>query len=161
MPQDKKIQDLHNLWVLFAMTRDAIYRAAKKEFMGHGITPSQGAVMFVIDALGSKATPTEIARRFFRQHHSISELLIRMERAGLVKRFCDLHKKNLKRYELTEKGREIHLKSIRRKTVERIFSSLSREQRLQLQSLLHILFREAMEELGMKNNKPLPPVISE
>lgn len=151
-----RIEYLHDLWALFALTSEALHSAFKEEAREYGITPIKGAVIFWIDALGDKATAPEIGRSIFRRRHSMSELLIRMERAGLVRRFHDLPKKNTVRYELTEKGRELHRRNKQRNVITRIFASLSQEQNQQLQPILHKLFSEAIKELKIKYNMPLP-----
>ena len=154
MKKIETAEDLYNLWALLAMTRDAIYRATKEELSQYGLTPVRSATLLLINSLGSRATPPQIGRYLFRKRNSISELLVRMEQAGLVKRLPFLPKRNLKRYELTEKGRELYLKTTKLKTIDHIFSSLSQEQRQQLQSSLQPLFRKAMEELKIENDMP-------
>ena len=150
MEDIKTIKELYDLWVLLAMTRDAIYRATKEELSKYGVTPIRSAVMLHIDSLGSKATPPEIGRYLLRKRNSISDLLSRMEQAELVKRSQASPTKKSKRYELTAKGRELYHKTIQLKTVEHVFSSLSPEQRQQLQSLLRVVFEKALEELDIK-----------
>ena len=153
----KKIEtpeDLHNLWALLAMTRDAIYRATKEELSQYGLTPVRSATLLLINSLGSRATPPRIGRYHFRKRNSISELLVRMEQAGLVKRLPLIPKKKLKRYELTEKGHELYLKTTKLQTIDHIFSSLPQEQRQQLQSALQSLLSKAMEELKIESDIP-------
>ena len=155
MKRVEKSEDLYDLWVLLAMTRDAIYRATKEELSQHGVTPIRSAAMLLINSLGSKATPPEIGRYLFRKRNSISDLLMRMEQAGLVEKFPVSTKRNLKRYELTDKGREVYRKTTHLKTIDRVFSSLSNRQRHQLLLLLNVLFKKATEELKIRVKTPL------
>ena len=99
MKDPETAEELYNLWVLLAMTRDAIYRATKEELSQYDLTPIRSAVLLLINFLGSKATPPEVGRCLLRKRNSVSELLVRMEQAGLVKRFKVLPSRNLKRYE--------------------------------------------------------------
>ena len=145
-------RDQHqNLCLLLAQTRDAIYRARRKQLRRYNITPRQSVALFVIHSAGDKATPANISRWLFRESHTVSELLSRMERQGLVRRVKDLGKKNLVRIELTEKGRKTYHQSAKQQSISDVMSSLSEEECQQLMSYLQILRDNAMKELGMKH----------
>ena len=98
----------HDLWILLTHTRYAIYRAREKELLRYGVSPEQVGVLFIIQALGSRATPSEIARSILRQPHTVSALIERMAEKGLVKKMHDLDRKNLVRVSLTEKGQKVY-----------------------------------------------------
>ncbi|MFC1951425.1 MarR family winged helix-turn-helix transcriptional regulator [Chloroflexota bacterium] len=145
------------LWVLLAQTRHAIAKARKKALRKYNMSTTQAGTLFVIHAIGDKATPAKISRWLFREPHSVSELLGRMEKKGLVKKVKDLDKKNQVRIMLTEKGRETyHHQSINPEPLNRIMSSLSDEERRQLRSYLLILWDNTMKELGMEQEMPFP-----
>lgn len=146
----------YNLWVLLAQTRHAMIKARSKELDRYNITTRQSALLFTIQAIGDKATPAEIARWLFRETHTVSELLSRMERKGLVRKVKGLDRKNLVRVVLTEKGRKAYYQSIEGKVIRKIMSSLSREQRQQLTSCLHTLRDNALKELGVEHKMPFP-----
>ena len=83
----------YKLWVLLNQVRDAVLKARQKELDQYNISASQAATLFVIEAIGPKATPAEISRRLFRKPHSVAGragILSRMEKKGLVRRFKDL-----------------------------------------------------------------------
>ena len=149
--------NVYYLWILLAQARDAILNARRKELHQYNISASRGAVLFAIQAIGEEATPAEIARWLFREPHSISELLSRMERDGLVRRVKDLCRKNLVRIVLTEKGLEVYYKSTKRELVCEIMSSLSEEERQQLKSSLQTLRDKALKELRIEHGIPFPP----
>ena len=110
---DPKDEDFR-LWAMIVWTRRAIYRAMAKELQKCGLTVEETAAMFMIraiEAVGSNPIPTEVSRWLFREPHSTSTLLVRMERKGLVKRDKDLRRKNLVRVSLTRKGREFFAKA--------------------------------------------------
>ena len=151
-------EEIYKLWILFAMTKDAIFWATQEELKKHSLTPVRSAVMFFINSLGKKATPSRMGKILLRKRHSISELLVRMEGADLVKRLKVSSKRNLKRYELTEKGHELYSETARLKTVEHIFATLTAEQRQQLASLLRVIFIKSMDELGMDSDMPLEAI---
>lgn len=137
----------YNLWGLLSRTRDMIFKARAKEFASIGLTPRQASALLAIAAIGDKATPAEISRRLLREPHSVSGLLQRMERDGLVRQTNDLERKNLIRVNLTEKGQQALALSRSNECLHRIFSPLSAEQRQQLESILEILMVKAVEEL--------------
>ncbi len=137
-----------NLWVLLQNTKDAIYRVRKKELKQYDISTGQARVWFAIYLLGNKATPAEIARNIFREPHSISELLIRMEKSGLIKRVKDL-KNNRIKVVLEEKGYQRLTNQLSHTTsISNIISVLSEEECRQLSIFLNKLQDKALEELG-------------
>ena len=143
-------------WILLAQTRRAMFRARNEKLLKFGISPRQAAMMFMILKLGEKATPSELARCLFREPHSVSELVERMEKAGLVRRVSDLAKKNLVRVELTDKGRDIYERSVSEEPVHRILASLSKEEHYQLRTLFGKLWDGAVKELGIEKREPFP-----
>ncbi len=134
----------YRLWVLLNQVRDAVLRARQKELNQYNISASQAAVLLVIEAIGPKATPAEISRRVFRKPHSVSGILSRMEKKGLVRRLKDLDRKNLTRVVFTEKGREAYYQSTKRESIRQIMSSLPEEERKQLTSSLETLRDKAL-----------------
>jgi len=146
----------YNLWLFLAQVRAVMLRARQMEVSRYGITASQASVLFVINALGAKATPAEISRWLFRQSHSVSGILNRMEKQGLARRVKDLGKKNLVRVELTEKGREVYDNCTKQEAVHRIMPSLSGEQRQQLIACLENLRDATLKYLGEEQELPFP-----
>ena len=159
MPEIPPINPDYQLWMLIAQMREAGYKARKKELHPFGLLPRQAAALGAIQAINAIngwATPAQISRRLFREPHSITELLNRMERVGLIRKTKDLDKKNLVRVSLTEKGQQALDLSMKRGSIYRIMSSLSEEQRQQLTSCLRILLDKALEELRMDRTPPFP-----
>jgi DNA-binding MarR family transcriptional regulator len=144
----------YNLWVLLHQTTDAVIKARQKELDQFDISFIEVGVLVVIQAIGEKATPSEISRRILREPHTVSALLNRMEKRGLVRKTQDLDRKNLVRVSITEKGRQAYDKSTRRKSIRKIISSLSEEERQQLRSCLEKLRSEAFKGLIVE---PKPP----
>ena len=145
------------LWYWLYQTRDAIYEARKKELQSIGITtPIRAAVLFRVQALDDKATPSELARWLFRKPHTISSLLTRMEKEGLVRRTKDASRKGVIRIALTEKGEQAYYKAVRSGALHEIMSCLSEEEQLQLQKYLEKLRDQALEVL-VSHYKPLFP----
>ena len=145
----------YELAVLLAQARDAVMKARRKELTRYHISPRQSAVLYYIQAIGERATPAEISRGIFRESHSISEILGRMEKQGLLRRVKDLSRKNMVRVELTEKGLEACNHSEKRASIDKIFSALSKEERQQLRSYLERLRDKALRLIQKK--RPLFP----
>jgi len=122
----------------------------------YGITPEEAGVLFVIQAIGWRATPAEISRRLMREPHSISGLLRRMEGKGLVKRVKDLDRRNLIRVTITEKGLEAYNQSTKRGSIHRIVSAISKEDCQKMKVCLEKLWVKALKEIGRGYKPPFP-----
>ena len=145
------------LWWLLFRTRDAMDRGRRRELWKQvRISPREAAAIVCIQALDKKATPSEISRWLFRERNSISELLQRMEKRGLVTKSKDLQVKNVIRVELTEKGEQIYRYVAKGITIHSIMSSLSTEDCNQLARLLTKLRSKAWEELNISKPPPYP-----
>ena len=126
----------YELWVLLAHTREAMFNSRKKELRKYNINPRESAVLHIVQTLGDRAIPTEIARWLLRKPHSISELLNRMEKRGLIKKTRDVNRRNVIIVSLTEKGQGVYHQSLKRKSMHKIMSSLSNEESQQLRVYL-------------------------
>ena len=159
MPQSDIDRD-YNLWVLLHQVSDIIFNAREAELQQYGFPATQAEVLFVIKAIGDKATPAQISRMIFRRPHSVSGILDRMVKARFVKKTKDLHKKNLIRVALTAKGEEAYKQALKRKSVQKIMSTLSEAERQKLQSLLEKLRNRGLKELGIDPKKaPFPKFV--
>ncbi len=148
-------QDLAS-WVFMSRTRDAIFRNRVKDLKGHDFSARQASVLIVLEELNEKATPAEVSKWVFREPHTVSDFLKRMERNGLVKRMKDLARKNMIRVEITEKGYEAIRDAGRMESVHRIMTALSKEEHRQLRVILQKLWNKALEELRIENRPIFP-----
>jgi DNA-binding MarR family transcriptional regulator len=148
------VDEDYKLWVLLNQATDAALRARQKELDRYGISVAQATVFFVIQAIGEKATPAEITRWLLRESHTVTELLNRMEKEGLVTKTKDLERKNMVRVSITEKGRQAYEQSTKRKSIHKVMSSLSQEERQQLRSYLERLRNKALGDLTAERTKP-------
>jgi len=140
----------YELWVLLAQTREAMYKARQKELTKYNISPRQSAVLSIIKALGDGVAPAEISRYLFREHHSVTELLGRMEKDGLVRKVKDEDKKGRVKIFLTPKGQQVYTHSMKRKSIKEIISCLSEEERQQLRSFLKRLRDNALKVAAVR-----------
>jgi DNA-binding MarR family transcriptional regulator len=147
------------LWALIAQTKDAILRARERDYARYGISNERRAVLFSIENKGGRATPVEIARDLFRELHSITEMLKRMEADGLITRHKGTGRSKVE-VELTAKGLDVFKQSLCNETDKRIFSVLSKSERERLELLLWKLRNRVLEDLGIPQwhlNFPLNP----
>ena len=144
------------LWMWLSRTRDAIFRARERELHQYNISCIQSTVMQIIRALGDKATPAEISRWAFRESQSVSELLNRMEKEGLIEKIKDLDRRNMVRVVLTERGLEVYQQTQKYEMVHKVMSSLSAAERQQLRSTLKKVWDKALEELESGIRPPFP-----
>ena len=143
-------------WVFLARTRDAIFRNRVKEFKKYNLSARQSSVLMVLNALDDSPTPAEISRWVFREPHSISDFLKRMERDGLIRRVKDLDRKNLISVKITEKGREAVHNAKKMESIHKIMSSLTKEEHQQLRAILRKLWDKAIRELGIEERPIFP-----
>jgi DNA-binding MarR family transcriptional regulator len=145
------------IWALLDQAATAISRVADNELSQLGISMMQGAVLFFVKNAKEPVTPAQISRWLFREPLTISQLLIRMEKHGLVKRTKDLDRKNMLRITLTEKGEQAYQKQTEMRVVSRILSTLSTEELDKLGASLRKLRDEAVRELDTRPRKlPFP-----
>ena len=92
----------------------------------------------------NKVTPAEISRQLLKDPHSISQLLVRMEKRGLVKNIKGLPRKNMIRVKLTSKGQKAFKNSLESNNLGKIFSILSEDEKEQFH-----LYCEKIREMAM------------
>ena len=145
-----------DLWLLLTHTRYAIFRAREKELQRYGVSPEQVGLLFVVQALGNKTTPAALARHIIRQPHTVSALVDRMARRGLVKKVKDLDRKNLVRVVMTEKGKKTYDLSTKRGPIHRIFNTMDAKEKKAFRGHLEKLLATARKEIGLDRDE-LPP----
>lgn len=146
----------YELWVLLHQACDAMTRARENELKPFAISKMWAGVLFIVKAAKVPATPAEISRWLFREPHTVSGLLNRMEKEGLVRKVKDLERKNLIRVVITEKGEEAYCRSRKLKAIHKILSCLPQEERDNLRAYLETLRNKALEEVGVRHRLPFP-----
>lgn len=149
MRYSSTIEEDYKLWSALLQTRDALMKLREKEVAKFGLLPKESRILFIIQLLGKKATPTVISKFLFRERHSISELLTRMEKKGLIRRVRDLDRKNWVRVELAQKGIKVYNQTSDLDPVREIISCLSREEHEQLMLCLQKLRAAAVKKLEL------------
>jgi DNA-binding MarR family transcriptional regulator len=156
MRNPSSINKDYALWVLLGQAKDMVFKAREKELRQYGISPEEAAVLFIVQCLGNQATPTEISRWLLRKPHTVSGILSRMEKKGLVTKTKGPPRKNLVRVTLTDKGEQAYYQSTKIESIRQIMSSLSEQERQQLSSRLKTLRDRALKELGIDTKPPFP-----
>lgn len=136
------------LWALIAQTKDAILRARELEYARYGISNERRAILAIIQNNGGRSTPVEIARDLFRELHSVTEMLARMEKDGLVLRHKGSGRSKVE-VSLTEQGLAVFRQSLLNETDKKIFTALTKKQRERLTQYLWRLRSRTMEHLGI------------
>jgi DNA-binding MarR family transcriptional regulator len=147
--KDESIVESYRVFQLLRYTADAIHRAREYELKKYNLTPEQAGALVCILSLGDNATQAELSRWLFRLPNSITILINRMEKMGLVKKRPDKKRKNIVRLSLTKKGNEAYLHSIEFKAFGPIIEVLPEEKRQQLKSILETIRGKAFENLHL------------
>ncbi len=141
-----------DMWVLMDNAHFAVARARFLEIAQYELTKEQAQVLYVLQNNGGSATQTQIADFTMRQHHSVSTLVNRMTKDGLVEKERESAGKGFRIY-ITKKGKEKYRK-VTKDSVEMIFSSLSPEERQRLAQYLKKLHQTARGLLGLDYKPP-------
>ena len=129
--------------LLLGRARHLMLNARQKEVAPFQISPRQAYILFILHSLGHKATLTELANYSDRGINTLSMQMTRMEKDGLVKKVREIPKSTLLRFELTEKGLDIYIKTNKLKADKAIMSALSEEERQTLISMLKRIIDKA------------------
>ncbi len=136
-----------SLWRMLDHARFMIARSREMELSKYDLTPEQSHVLDILRESEGSTTINQLVEITQRQHHSISTLVDRMTRQGLVaKKKAGTDKR---KYEviLTEKGREMSAR-MTRNSVDMIFSCLNEEEKNQLRTIMTKLTIESYRVLG-------------
>ena len=136
----------YELWGLLNQASHAMERAREDELRPLGLSMMHAAVLYIVKVAKDPVTPAQISRWLFREPHSVSALLQRMEKQGLLKRAKDLERKNVIRVTLTERGEEAYRQSREMKPIRRVMSHLSPKERDSLKIPLETIRDKALEE---------------
>jgi DNA-binding MarR family transcriptional regulator len=146
-------------WIMLAQARDAVLKARQRDYAQFDINNERRAVLWCIQNNGGQATPVEISVQLFHELHSVTEMLNRMVREGLLKKYKGTGRSRTI-VRLTKKGSEVFNQSFYDKTDQRIFSVLTPKEREKLRSYLWKIRNNALKELGIPEWKikfPLNP----
>ena len=158
MENNVTIEQERQLFLLLRQIYTLIHKAIEADLRESGCVPyTQASVLFVLKAIGEPATPTELSRWLLREKHTVSELLSRMEKQGLVRKMKDIKRKNSVRVTVTDKGEESLCQAMmEERAIRKIMSCLSNEEQDSLRGHLEKLRSKALEEPKIRYRLPMP-----
>jgi len=148
-------------WVLFQQAYSAMSRVREKELGSLGITSHQATLLAVIAELGDRATPSRISKRMFRESHTVTELINRAVKMGLLRKENDSSRKNGVKVVLTDRGRQVCERMKDMEILRRLISVLPPDQLEYSQSFFRLLRDNAMNELVGVKGKWIPPRLTD
>ena len=117
------------LWGRLFLAAKVVERAREIELSRVNVSLIQAMVLYALKLSPEPLTPSRLARMLCREPHSMSALIDRMEKQGLVERKHDLSRKNLVRVVVTPKGEEAFQRQRSMNAVANLTSTLTKEER--------------------------------
>ena len=141
------------LYGLLDQTRETIFKAVELELGQYQISAPQVKIMHMLAQGNGGMTLSELASGTVRELNSISTLIGRMQKKGLVKKIkkpgddkgC---------VSLTDKGRDMYNNMITEQSIYLIFDALTDEEKRKLGVLLQKLQSKARALLGLDYKPP-------
>ncbi len=141
------------LYALLDQTRETIQKAVKLELAQYQISQPQVKVMHMLAQSDGGLTLNQLSGQAVRELNSVSTLIGRMQRKGLVKKVRKSGDE--KTYvTLTDKGKDIYDNTVTERSIYLIFDFLSDEEKEQLEFLLGKLQTKARALLGLDYRPP-------
>jgi len=134
----KSEEEILKLWTLLHRVHDALVLCEDRIFSEYGITMEKFTLLAAVRAWDGSLQPTKLAEILGRSPNSVSMLVDRMVKAGLVKRTRDRKDRRVVNVTLTSKGEDA-LKPAEPagwEFIRKILSSLSSEERNDLVNLI-------------------------
>ena len=153
-----KIEDKeYDIWILLSRVYHLIAMLRKLELSKFNILPTQSYILFIIKALGDDTTPSRVSEFVYQQRSSISDILNRMVKQGLIKKTTNKGSNKRVIVTLTEKGEKSLARSRNREYLHKVMSSMTDEEKQQLESGLEKLRDSAINELSITQKTILRP----
>jgi DNA-binding MarR family transcriptional regulator len=141
------------LYGLFDQTRETIFKAVELELGQYQMSTPQVKVMHMLAQGNGGMTLSELATGTVRELNSISTLIGRMQKKGLVKKVKKPGED--KAYvTLTDRGKDIYNNTVSERSIYLIFDALSDDEKKKLGALLQKLQSKARDLLGLDYKPP-------
>jgi len=139
--------------VLWYNTSALLLDCTEATFAKVGLSYQQYVILMTMLSMDGLITATGLARRLVRKTNTMSTMLDRMERQGLVKRIRDLPDRRLVRVVVTQKAMEIMQQATKLgwALMERLTSVYSEEELQILAGLIEKIRERVLEELSSRN----------
>jgi DNA-binding MarR family transcriptional regulator len=134
------------LWLLLHRVRDMLFLCEDSLFAKYGLTTEQLGLLGAVKTLGGSPRPTDLAQRLERSPNSISMLVDRMVKAGLVRRTRDRKDRRTVFVSATSKGEKAVGLALPAgwELIQKLLSSLSDKDKQALVNMLEIVKGEAV-----------------
>jgi len=141
---------LLRVWLLLHRVRDALALCEDSMLSQYGITTEQFGVLAAVTSRGGSLRPTDLASILERSPNSISMLVDRMVKAGLVKRTRDRIDRRVVNVALTDKGKKAVEPAVPAswEFIQKILSPVSDKDRHSLAALLETIKCECLGYLN-------------
>jgi DNA-binding MarR family transcriptional regulator len=142
------------LWGRLFLAAKVVERAREIELSRVNISLIQAMVLYALKLSPEPLTPSRLARMLCREPHSMSALIDRMEKQGLVEKKHDLSRKNLVRVVVTPRGEEAFQRQRSVNAVINLTSTLTKEERQALGTCVDKLRARATEMIRKMTPTP-------
>ena len=149
MAQQIKADKDYTLLTSLLQVSDILFKIRERELLPQNLSAPAAEILFLVDAMGENVTPAKITRMMLREPHSVSGLLVRMEKHGFIRRTKDMERKNHIRITLTAKGERALKQVMKLEGTTDIIARLSTEQQKQLKTTLTALKEAGKKELHL------------
>jgi DNA-binding MarR family transcriptional regulator len=145
--------DSNSLYHVFARVIKSHYKRIHSLLEEIGLYPGQHPMLFILGHKGGQSQK-ELAEKLKIKPATITVMITRMEKVGLVERKQDTEDQRISRVYLTEKGKEIFslVKEKLEEINEECFKNFTEEEKV----LLRRLFLQMLENLDEANNEAKP-----
>ena len=142
-------------WNKFRRTFDSVVKCEESSFAKVGLPPQQFYVLSAIKLIHPPVTSTDVARWLDRNPNTITLIIDRMQKDGLVNRARNLKDRRACSLTITEKGQEMYEKALKPagKLPGTVFSALSPEELTEFTTLLDKICENTYQ---MRNIKTKP-----
>jgi DNA-binding MarR family transcriptional regulator len=145
-----------NLLIMFDQSNSVITTAIELELKHLHITQPQVRILTMLSRENRPVTIDELADWTFKEFNSVSTLINRMEKHGLVKK--TRKNEDLKTYIVpTEKGSTLYHKKVTELSIHMSFGELSDEEKKQLYNILKKIRDTTRNFLGLDFKPPFLP----
>lgn len=153
----KKKEDPYiNLLIMLDQTNSVISTAVELELKSFRITQPQVRILNMLSREDRPVTIDELVKWTFKEFNSVSTLINRMEKRGLIKKIKK--QEDLKTYIIpTEKGSVLFHKKVTERSIHLIFGKLSVEEKTQLYNILKKVRDTTSNYLGLDFKPPFLP----
>jgi DNA-binding MarR family transcriptional regulator len=137
----------HEAWVSFLTAFHAVNRLRLRELYHAGFRKWHAGLLLLLHAREEGLTISEIAEIVCLANHSVTGMVNRAAKVGLVTKVDDPSDRRLVRIVITEKGRREYQRSLEhRQAIRRVMGTLSTEELEHFRRCLRIIRTQALAE---------------